>query len=278
MRSSARRTGREFWSASEYAMTVLTPISRQARITRNAISPRLAISTFLNMYVSCLNSHIVHLLDSPRRTERPHARAYDQGIWPQCTIQCITRPTRGVRIYRWPARTGSQKARISGGKRSLVEAALIGSALLLGVEICPHPGEALVAAIMGAVAVRRLPRPAANPLATDLALESIEAQLLLAAGVKAVHRAGIGEQRHAMRCHRAGDANQRLLPLEHEAASIILGIHIVIITVIVAVLAIVGIRVALLTISVGLAIVGVALIVIPLLIPLTATPHRVCSS
>ena len=81
----------------------------------------------------------------------------------------------------------------------------------MGIEICPHPGKALIAAIMGAVAGWRLPGPAANSLATDLALEAIETQFLLAAGVKAVHRAGIGEQRHAMRCHRAGDADQRLL-------------------------------------------------------------------
>src|ERR1051325_7229774 len=41
------------WSASasavEYTATDARPISRHARITRSAISPRLAISTFLNM-------------------------------------------------------------------------------------------------------------------------------------------------------------------------------------------------------------------------------------
>src|ERR1051325_4321425 len=41
------------WSASasavEYTATEARPISRHARITRSAISPRLAINTFLNM-------------------------------------------------------------------------------------------------------------------------------------------------------------------------------------------------------------------------------------
>src|SRR4051794_38705790 len=45
--SSARRVCRAPRSASEYTATVRTSISRQARITRHAISPRLAISTFV---------------------------------------------------------------------------------------------------------------------------------------------------------------------------------------------------------------------------------------
>src|SRR5262245_47903629 len=36
-------------SASEWTATVFKPISRQARMMRTAISPRLAIKTFLNM-------------------------------------------------------------------------------------------------------------------------------------------------------------------------------------------------------------------------------------
>src|SRR5688572_28467953 len=47
--SSAKRTCRLSRSASEYTATVWMPSSRQARITRSAISPRLAIRTFLNM-------------------------------------------------------------------------------------------------------------------------------------------------------------------------------------------------------------------------------------
>src|SRR4051794_26371564 len=47
--SSAKRTCREFSSASEYTATVLIPSSRQAQMTRSAISPRLAIRIFLNM-------------------------------------------------------------------------------------------------------------------------------------------------------------------------------------------------------------------------------------
>src|SRR5262245_13654220 len=41
--ASARRTGRESLSASEYTTTGDRPRSRQARTTRRAISPRLAI-------------------------------------------------------------------------------------------------------------------------------------------------------------------------------------------------------------------------------------------
>src|SRR3954454_2755563 len=47
--SSAKRTWSDSRSASLYTATVETPSSRQARITRSAISPRLAIRTFLNM-------------------------------------------------------------------------------------------------------------------------------------------------------------------------------------------------------------------------------------
>src|SRR5215210_3919070 len=48
--SSAKRTCSDSRSASEYTATVCTPSSRQARMTRSAISPRLAIRTFLNMH------------------------------------------------------------------------------------------------------------------------------------------------------------------------------------------------------------------------------------
>src|SRR5207249_9765807 len=47
--SSANRTCSEFSSASEYTATVLIPRSRQATITRRAISPRIAIRIFLNI-------------------------------------------------------------------------------------------------------------------------------------------------------------------------------------------------------------------------------------
>src|SRR6186997_2367499 len=47
--SSAKRTCREFSSASEYTATVLMPSSRQAWMIRRAISPRFAIRIFLNM-------------------------------------------------------------------------------------------------------------------------------------------------------------------------------------------------------------------------------------
>src|SRR5688572_30678796 len=47
--SSANFTCSASLSAVECTATVCRPISRQARITRSAISPRLAIRTFLNM-------------------------------------------------------------------------------------------------------------------------------------------------------------------------------------------------------------------------------------
>src|SRR6266851_3447104 len=47
--SSARRTCIAFASAVECTATVLIPSSWQARWTRSAISPRLAISTFSNI-------------------------------------------------------------------------------------------------------------------------------------------------------------------------------------------------------------------------------------
>src|SRR5262249_25515117 len=47
--SSAKRTCKEFRSASEYTATVPIPSSLQAQITRRAISPRLATRIFLNI-------------------------------------------------------------------------------------------------------------------------------------------------------------------------------------------------------------------------------------
>src|SRR5215208_3801184 len=49
MASSAKRTCRDSASAVEWTATVPMPSSRQARITRSAISPRFAMRTFLNM-------------------------------------------------------------------------------------------------------------------------------------------------------------------------------------------------------------------------------------
>src|SRR4026209_929810 len=47
--SSARRTGSESASAVEWAITVRIPISRHVRITRSAISPRLAMRILWNI-------------------------------------------------------------------------------------------------------------------------------------------------------------------------------------------------------------------------------------
>ena len=50
--SSARSTWRASRSASEYTATVAMPIFRAVRITRHAISPRLAIRILVNMVFS----------------------------------------------------------------------------------------------------------------------------------------------------------------------------------------------------------------------------------
>ncbi len=47
--ASARRTCIALASAVEWTATVSMPISRQARMIRSAISPRLAIRIFSNM-------------------------------------------------------------------------------------------------------------------------------------------------------------------------------------------------------------------------------------
>src|SRR5579863_2054580 len=47
--SSAKRTCSASASAVEWTATERSPISRQARMTRSAISPRFAMRTFLNM-------------------------------------------------------------------------------------------------------------------------------------------------------------------------------------------------------------------------------------
>src|SRR5215208_510662 len=49
MASSAKRTCSDSASAVEWTATVAMPSSLQARMTRRAISPRLAMRTFLNM-------------------------------------------------------------------------------------------------------------------------------------------------------------------------------------------------------------------------------------
>lgn len=54
--SSAKRTCRLSASAVEKTATVLMPISRQVRMIRRAISPRLAMSILLNILVWLVNA------------------------------------------------------------------------------------------------------------------------------------------------------------------------------------------------------------------------------
>src|ERR1051326_8986291 len=65
MASSAKRTCSELRSASLYTATVFTPSSLQAQITRNAISPRLAINIFLNIILSCAPNRRLVLWPKP---------------------------------------------------------------------------------------------------------------------------------------------------------------------------------------------------------------------
>ena len=58
--SSAKRTCSDSRSASEYTATVCTPSSRHARITRSAISPRLAMRTFLNTGAPWATAGVAH--------------------------------------------------------------------------------------------------------------------------------------------------------------------------------------------------------------------------
>ena len=67
--SSAKRTCSDSWSASLYTATVATPSSRHARITRRAISPRLAIRIFLNI------GYPVRPPESPNRSAKVRSDA-----------------------------------------------------------------------------------------------------------------------------------------------------------------------------------------------------------
>src|SRR5205823_10776397 len=67
---SAKRTCREFESAVEWTATVSTPSSRAARITRSAISPRLAMRMRWNTKTSSHNMYTLKT-QSLRRLRRP---------------------------------------------------------------------------------------------------------------------------------------------------------------------------------------------------------------
>src|SRR6185436_13246061 len=72
------------WSASasavEYTATDSRPISRQARITRSAISPRFAINTFLNMSHGDLEQRLTVLDRGSVLDEDCDDRAGDLGL------------------------------------------------------------------------------------------------------------------------------------------------------------------------------------------------------
>src|SRR2546421_2006486 len=69
--SSARCTGRLCPSASLYTTTDWMPSSRQARITRSAISPRLAMRTLSKDRKRLLQGGLVRDVHDPRRREDP---------------------------------------------------------------------------------------------------------------------------------------------------------------------------------------------------------------
>src|SRR5215203_2981602 len=87
--SSANRTCSDSRSASEYTATVCTPSSRHARMTRSAISPRLAMRTFLNTGASrsrrpsdLAQDLLKHVLE-PRDRRCAASRAVRAGSWVQ---------------------------------------------------------------------------------------------------------------------------------------------------------------------------------------------------
>src|SRR5512146_413493 len=140
--------------------------------------------------------------------------------------------------------SGVALARASAAaQRRLVQLAACRETLLLGIEVGPCPGEALVAAVVGAGAVGRLPGPQADALAADLARITPQAQFLAAIHVEVVHRAGVGEQRRAMVRHRRGDPHERLLCLQDQAAlaAIRIGVGLVVVRVIVIILLVVAV-------------------------------------
>src|SRR4029077_463372 len=72
---SASRTCMASLSAVEWTATVLMPISRQARWTRSAISPRVAIRTLSN-----IAARQVLLDDHQRRAELRRLRIVDHHV------------------------------------------------------------------------------------------------------------------------------------------------------------------------------------------------------
>src|SRR2546422_5105092 len=75
--SSARRTGSDCASAVEWAITVRIPISRQVRMIRSAISPRLAMRILWNIPLLALEprGYALPLVDTLRRAaQRPAIR------------------------------------------------------------------------------------------------------------------------------------------------------------------------------------------------------------
>jgi hypothetical protein len=79
-------------------------------------------------------------------------------------------------------------------RRTLVELACRGHALLLGEEVGPLPGEALIAAIVRALSLWGLIGPKPDAIATDGADVTPEAEALLAAAIEAAHRVGVGQE------------------------------------------------------------------------------------
>src|SRR6266700_4480319 len=101
---SASSTWRASRSASEYTATVWIPIRRAVRITRQAISPRLAIRIFLNTQpsrppfsqrnVSVFAPRIVQLLVAQhgQRTAQPLARLVGQDhVIDEAAVACDER-------------------------------------------------------------------------------------------------------------------------------------------------------------------------------------------
>src|SRR3982751_1190775 len=121
--SSAKRTWSDSRSASEYTATVCTPSSRHARMTRSAISPRLAMRTFLNTgaprsrHVSDFPQDLLKHLEASRSPVRGFAsracRVMGSGLRIRLEVRpaVVTRASHPLYPQRELARAGGEEHR-----------------------------------------------------------------------------------------------------------------------------------------------------------------------
>src|SRR5581483_9027523 len=104
--SSARCTGRLCASASLYTTTDWIPSSRHARMTRSAISPRLAMRTLSKDRKRLPQCRLIGDIRDPRRREDPFREPGEDGPRTELDIRGRALPFRaphaGDPLYRRP--------------------------------------------------------------------------------------------------------------------------------------------------------------------------------